>query len=118
MASTPSVAEAAAGLASTFTGQLLKPADAGYEEARKIHNGLIDKRPALIARCRGVADIADAVKLAREQQLEVAIRGGGHNVAGLSTIDGGMMIDLSLMQGMRVDPKARTAHAQGGLTWS
>ena len=84
----------------------------------RVHNGLIDKRPALIARCRGVADIVDAVKLARDQKLEVAVRGGGHNVAGRSTIDGGVMIDLSPMTGIHVDPKARTARAQGGLTWN
>ena len=105
-------------LASSFTGQLLLPGDADYDEARKVHNGLIDKRPALIARCRGLADIVDAVKMARDQKLEVAVRGGGHNVAGRATIDRGMMIDLSLMKGIHVDPKARTALAQGGLTWN
>ena len=82
-------------LASSFTGQLLLPGDADYDEARKVHNGLIDKRPALIARCHGLADIVDAVKMARDQKLEVAVRGGGHNVAGRATIDRGMMIDLS-----------------------
>src|SRR5207248_378687 len=105
-------------LGKTFTGVLLQPGDPGYEDARKVHNGLIDKRPALIASCRGVADIVDAISLAREQQLEVAVRGGGHNVAGLSTIDGGVMIDLSPMTGICVEPKARTARAQGGLTWN
>ena len=69
-------------IAPSFTGQLLQPADAGYDEARRVHNGLVDKRPALIARCQGVADVADAVKLARTLNLEVAVRGGGHNVAG------------------------------------
>ena len=112
-----SLAETITGLATAFTGQLLGPTDSGYETARKVHNGLIDKRPALIARCRGVADIVDAVKLARDLKLEVAVRGGGHNVAGRSTIDGGVMIDLSLMPGIHVDPKARTARAQGGVTW-
>src|SRR5262249_23541365 len=118
MASVPSVAEAAAGLASTFTGQLLKPADAGYEETRKVHNGLVDKRPALIASCRGVADVADAVRLGRKLQLEVAVRGGGHNVAGRATIDGGLMIDLMPMKAVHVDPKRRIARAQGGATWA
>ena len=117
MNSAASLSGAVAELGKTFTGQVLEPADPGYEDARKVHNGLIDKRPALIARCRGVADIVDAIKLAREQKLEVAVRGGGHNVAGLSTIDGGVMIDLSPMTGIRVDPEARTARAQGGLTW-
>jgi FAD/FMN-containing dehydrogenase len=112
-----SVAEAAAELAN-FTGQLLKPADAGYEEARKVHNGLIDRRPALIARCRGVADVVDAVTLARTLGLEVAVRGGGHNVAGRATIDGGVMIDLSPMKGIYVDAKGATAVAQGGVTWA
>ena len=118
MTSVPSVADAVIELASKFSGQLLQPADAGYEEARKVHNGLVNKRPVLIARCRGLADIVDAVKVARNQKLEVAVRGGGHNVAGRATIDGGVMIDLSLMKGIHVDPKARTARAQGGLTWN
>lgn len=117
MTSARSVADAAAELASTFTGQLLRPADAGYEDARKVHNGLVDKRPALIARCRGVADVADAITLARTLGLEVAVRGGGHNVAGRATIDGGVMIDLSPMKGIHVDPKNRTVRAQGGVTW-
>src|SRR4051794_18458910 len=91
-------------LATAFTGQLLQPLDPGYDEARMVHNGLIDKRPALIARCRGTADIADAVKLARTLNLEVAVRGGGHNVAGRGTIDAGLMIDLAPMKGIHVDP--------------
>jgi FAD/FMN-containing dehydrogenase len=82
-----------------------------------VHNGLIDKRPFLIARCRNVADVVDAVTLARENNLEVAVKGGGHNPAGRATVDGGLMIDLSLMRGIHVDPKARTARAQGGATW-
>ena len=118
MVTASSLAETITGLATAFTGKLLGPTDPGYETARKVHNGLIDKRPTLIARCRGVADIVDAVKLARDQRLDVAVRGGGHNVAGRSTIDGGVLIDLSLMQGIHVDPKARTARAQGGLTWN
>jgi FAD/FMN-containing dehydrogenase len=104
--------------ARTFAGQLLQPSDSGYEEARRVHNGLVDKRPALIARCQGPADVVDAVQLARKQNLEVAVRGGGHNVAGRATIDGGLMIDLVPMKGIHVDPKARTARAQGGVTWA
>jgi FAD/FMN-containing dehydrogenase len=104
-------------LSPSFTGQLLQPLDLAYEEARKVHNGLVDKRPAVIARCRGVADIVDAVKLARTSNLEVAVRGGGHNVAGRATIDDGIMIDLSLMKGIHVDAAARTARAQGGVLW-
>ena len=80
-----SLSETVTALASSFTGQLLLPGDADYDEARKVHNGLIDKRPALIARCRGLADIVDAVKMARDQKLEVAVRGGGHHVAGRAT---------------------------------
>ena len=117
MIAAPSLTDTVGELAKSFTGQILQPSDPGYEDARKVHNGLIDKRPALIARCRGVADIADAIKVARDQKLEVAVRGGGHNVAGRSTIDNGVLIDLSLMTGIHVDPKARAARAQGGLTW-
>jgi FAD/FMN-containing dehydrogenase len=101
-----------------FTGLFLQPTDAGYDEARRVHNGLVDKRPALIARCRGVSDICDAVRLARTLNLEVAVRGGGHNVAGHATIDGGLMIDLALMKGIHVDPRGRVARAQGGVLWS
>ncbi len=118
MASASAISSAVTELASSFAGHLLQPADSGYEEARRVHNGLIDKRPALIARCKGVADIVDAVLLARKLDLEVAVRGGGHNVAGRATIDGGLMIDLAPMKGIHVDPKARTARAQGGVTWA
>lgn len=111
------VSDKIADLASRFSGQLLQPPDAGYDDARRVHNGLVDKRPFLIARCRNTADVADAVNFAREHSLEVAVRGGGHGVAGRSAIDGGLMIDLSLMRGIHVDPKARTARAQGGATW-
>jgi FAD/FMN-containing dehydrogenase len=104
-------------LASTFTGQLLRPADTGYDEARRVHNGLIDKRPSLIACCRGTADVADAVKLARGMNLEIAVRGGGHNVGGRGTIDRGLMIDLAPMKGIHVDPARRVARAQGGVLW-
>jgi FAD/FMN-containing dehydrogenase len=117
MASVSSISNAVSELATSFGGQLLQPADAGYDEARRVHNGLIDKRPALIARCRGTADVVDAVGLARKLGLEVAVRGGGHNVAGRATIDDGLMIDLALMKGILVDPKARIARAQGGVIW-
>ncbi|HEX6609164.1 MAG TPA: FAD-binding oxidoreductase [Hyphomicrobiaceae bacterium] len=115
--SIPSVARAAAELSASFRGELLKPADPGYEDARKVHNGLVDKRPALIARCRGVADVVAAVNLTKQLGLQVAVRGGGHNVAGRATIDGGVMIDLALMKGIHVDPKSRSVRAQGGVTW-
>lgn len=105
-------------LASTFSGQLLQPKDVGYDEARQVHNGLIDKHPLLIARCHGLADVVNAVKLARALELEVAVRGGGHNVAGRATIDAGLMIDLMPMKGIFVDAQKRTANAQGGVTWA
>ena len=117
MSSIRSVAEMAAELSGTFSGHLLRPADPGYEEARRVHNGLVDKRPALIAQCRGVADVVDAVNLTRRLGLEVAVRGGGHNVAGRATIDGGLVIDLSPMKGIHVDAECRTVWAQGGVTW-
>src|SRR5215207_1829878 len=113
-----SLPEAVKTLGGTFAGQLLQRDDDGYDDARKVHNGLIDKRPALVARCRGVADVVDAVGLARNLGLGVAVRGGGHNVAGRATINGGVMIDLSLMRSVHVDPKARTARAEGGATWA
>jgi FAD/FMN-containing dehydrogenase len=97
---------------------LLQSGDPDYEQARKVHNGLVDKRPALIAQCHGVADIIDAVTFARTEALEVAVRGAGHNVAGRATIDDGLMIDLSAMKGIHVDPKKCTARAQGGVTWA
>jgi FAD/FMN-containing dehydrogenase len=112
-----SLSEAVSELANSFSGQLLTPADAKYEDARKVHNGLVDKRPALVARCQGVADVVDAIKLAQKLSLEVAVRGGGHNVAGRATIDGGIMIDLAPMKGIHVDPRNRTVRAQGGVTW-
>ena len=105
-------------LRKTFTGQLLQPNDPGYDEARKVHNGLIDKRPALIARCRGVADVIDAVNLGHDLGLEVAVRGGGHNVAGRATVDNGLMIDLATMKGIHVDSSRKRVRAQGGVTWA
>jgi hypothetical protein len=118
MSSVRSVDEVASEFSSTFSGQLLRPTDAGYDEARRVHNGLVDKRPALIARCRGVADVIDAVNLTRKLGLEVAVRGGGHNVTGRATIDGGLVIDLTPMKGIHVDPTSRTVRAQGGVTWA
>src|SRR5215831_11134022 len=115
---TSPVTGAVSELAGRFSGQLLQPADAGYEEARKVHNGLVDRRPALIARCRGVGDIVDAVSLARKLNLEVAVRGGGHNVAGRATVDAGLMIDLAPMKGVHVDPSSRSVRAQGGVIWA
>jgi FAD/FMN-containing dehydrogenase len=112
-----SILESVALAAPSFTGQLLLPTDRGYDDVRRVHNGLIDKHPALVARCLGVADVADAVRLAGTLGLEVSVRGGGHNVAGRATIDHGMMIDLSPMKGIHVDVAARTVRAQGGVLW-
>jgi FAD/FMN-containing dehydrogenase len=111
------LADSLAKIAPTFTGQLLQPLDTGYEEARRVHNGLVDKRPGLIARCRGVADVVEAVQLARAEKLEIAVRGGGHNIAGRAVIDNGIMIDLAPMKGILVYPAGKVAHAQGGVLW-
>ena len=102
-------------LRETFSGQLLAPGEPGYDEARRIHNGLIDKHPALIARCLHTADVVDAVNFGREDGLEISVRGGGHNVAGKAVTEGGLMIDLSPMKGIHVDPARRAARAQGGV---
>ena len=108
---------AIADLARHFRGELIRRGDAPYDAARRIWNGAIDRRPALIARCTGVADVRAAVGFARERELVVAVRGGGHNVAGTAVCDGGIVIDLSPMKGMWVDPRARVARAQPGLLW-
>jgi FAD/FMN-containing dehydrogenase len=102
-------------LASELRGQLLRCDDPGYDVARKVWNGMIDKRPALIARCAGAADVISCVRFAREYDLLVSVRGGGHHYAGKSVCAGGLMIDLSPMKGIRVDPAARSAQAQPGL---
>jgi FAD binding domain/Berberine and berberine like len=105
-------------LAAGFRGTLLRPGDDGYEQARLVWNGLIDRRPALIARCAGAADVIAAVRFARETALPVSVRGGGHSALGYSTCDDGIVIDLSQMRAIRVDPEARTARAEGGATWA
>ena len=104
-------------LQALMAGEVITAADVSYDAARRVHNGLIDRRPALIARCRGTADVQAAVRTAREHGLEIAVRGGGHNVAGNAVCDGGLVIDLSMMRGVHVDPRARRARAQGGATW-
>lgn len=100
----------------SFRGPVVTPDDPSYEQTRKVWNGMIDRRPAVIARCAGVADVVRAVQFAREQDLLVSVRGGGHNIAGLAVCDGGLMIDLSLMRGVWVDPATRTCRAQAGCT--
>jgi len=105
-------------LRSIFSGTLLESGDASYDEVRKVHNGLIDKRPALIAQCRSAADVAAAIKIARTSGLPVSVRGGGHNVAGRAVVDDGVMIDLSQMRDVKVDATARVAVVEGGATWA
>jgi FAD/FMN-containing dehydrogenase len=109
---------AVADLAAQVSGSVIGPQDAGYEEARSVHNGLIDRRPALIVRCRTTNDVVAALAFARGAGLEVSIRGGGHNVAGRAVTDGGMMIDLAEMKGIAVDPYRATATAAGGVVWT
>src|SRR5208282_4664060 len=104
-------------LKSSFRGELIQPTDAAYESARKVYNAMIDKRPRLIARCVDVADVIAAVEFGAGNELLTAIRGGGHNGAGLGTCDGGLVIDLSPMKGVRVDPVARTVRAAAGCVW-
>ena len=104
-------------LSGSFSGVFVHAADDEYDEVRRIHNALVDRRPALVARCRGAADVADAVKFARAAGLDISIRGGGHNVAGRAVVDDALMIDLSLMKGIHIDPAARTARVQGGVLW-
>lgn len=99
-----------------LVGEAITPSDEGYEQARRVYNGMIDKRPALIVACRGVADVQAAVRFARGQGLPVGVRGGGHSVAGHGTCDGGVLVDLSAMRAVHVDPGERTAWVQGGAT--
>ncbi len=104
-------------LKSAFRGELIQPSDPAYDSARKVYNGMIDKRPRLIARCVDVADVIAAVSYGSSNNLLTAIRGGGHNGAGLGTCDDGLVIDLSRMKGVRVDPAAKTVRAEGGCVW-
>jgi FAD/FMN-containing dehydrogenase len=110
-------AETVRELSDRVLGPVVTPDQSGYREARRVWNGMIDERPGLVVRCRGAADVIRAVRFAREHELLVAVRGGGHNVAGTGTCDGGLVIDLSPMRSVRVDPQDRTVRAQGGATW-
>ena len=103
-------------LKANLRGSLLQPGDSGYDDARSIWNAMIDRRPAVIIRCAGTADVMQAVDFAREYDLLVAVRGGGHNIAGNAVCDGGLMIDLSGMRSVRVDPAARRAFVEPGAT--
>jgi FAD/FMN-containing dehydrogenase len=98
-------------------GEVITPADAGYEDARKVHNGMFDRRPAAVVRCTQTSDVAAAVAFARESELDLAVRGGGHSVPGFGTVDDGIVVDLSGMRSVDVDPDRRTARAGGGVTW-
>jgi FAD/FMN-containing dehydrogenase len=106
------------GLRTRFRGALVRPGEEGYDDARRIWNGAIDRRPALIARCAGADDVAEAVRFARERDVLVSVRGGGHSIAGHSVCDGGLMIDLSLMRSVRVNPERKIARVAGGALWS
>lgn len=107
----------AVGLADSFHGEILTPGDPGYDDVRRVWNASIDRQPALIVRPWGVADVMAAVRFGRERDLLVAVRGGGHSIAGHSTCDGGLVIDLGLLKGIRIDPSARRAEVQPGVVW-
>jgi FAD/FMN-containing dehydrogenase len=109
--------EALRKLRSSVRGGVLTPGDGGYDAARRVYNGMIERRPSLIIRCAGVADVLAAVRLARDRGCPPAVRGGGHSAAGFGVCDGGLMIDLSPMKGIHVDPVRRTARAQAGVVW-
>src|SRR5919205_1325721 len=104
-------------LTEAMRGEVLHPDSPGYDEARAVWNGMYDRRPAVIARCAGVADVIQAVDFARANALEVSVRGGGHSAQGYGVCDDGLMIDLSPMKGIRVDPESHTVRAEAGLTW-
>src|SRR4051812_2018041 len=105
------------GFASRLSGAVLVPSETGYDAARAVYNGLVDRRPELIIRCRTVDDVVAALELARRAGLEVSVRGGGHNVAGRAVTDGGLMIDLAQMKAIRVDPEHASATVGGGVLW-
>jgi FAD/FMN-containing dehydrogenase len=117
MSTVTTMADAARAELDGFEGRLIGPEDSGYEVARAVYNAMIDRRPALIARCATLGDVSRTIAFARNHDLLVAIRGGGHNGAGLGTCDGGVVVDLSLLKEIQVDPEARTVRVGGGCTW-
>ena len=112
-----SVSDRSAVLRAGFSGALMLPGDGGYDACRQVFNGMHDKRPALIARCANAADVSTAIAFARQERLAIAVRSGGHSVAGLSTCEGGLLIDLAGLKAITIDPVARTARAGGGVLW-
>ena len=104
-------------LAAALRGDLILPADVGYDEARAVYNAMIDKHPAAIARCHDTADVISCVRFAREHGVEIAVRGGGHNAAGLGVGDDALVIDMSLLRSTTVDPQNHTVRADAGCTW-
>src|ERR1035441_3469216 len=113
-----SLQQAIAEFRGQFRGTVLEPEDAGYEEARKVYNGMIDRRPKLIVKCTDAADVMAAVRMAKANDLQVSIRGGGHNAAGLGVCDDGVVIDLAPMNFVRVEPSSRTVLVGAGCKWS
>src|SRR5262245_42382713 len=114
MTDQPIDAGALAALKAQLRGPLLFAGDAGYEDSRALWNAMIDRRPAAVVRCAGVADVVSCVRFAREHGVQLSIKGGGHNVAGLAACDGGLMLDMAAMRGVWVDPRTRRARAQAG----
>src|SRR5262245_54869360 len=106
--------ESIAKFAESLRGEVIRTGDAGYDEARKLYNGMIDKRPLLIARCADAGDVIASVNFGRDNQLPIAIRGGGHNGPGFGSVDEGLVIDLSMIRGVRVDPRNRTVRVGAG----
>src|SRR5262245_7197837 len=105
------------GLRESVRGEVITPSDEGYDDARKVFNAMIDRRPAYVVRCVGTDDVIAAVSFAREHELDIAVRGGGHSVPGFGTADDALVIDLAGMNDVQVDAAQRTARAQGGTTW-
>lgn len=118
MGPTPHLDESAlVSFAERVHGDVLHSGDVGYDEARTVWNGMIDKEPAIIARCTGAADVVTSIDFARDQNLPVAVKSGGYHIAGHAVCDDGLVVDLTPMDGVRVDPAAQTVRVQGGATW-